>query len=265
MKDFEIVSSLLSHKNINVNIKGTETTIKSKAKTEMSTLIYAINFNYIDIVQLLLSYPGVDLNDECISEDKNGSFRKSALTIAIENKKTDIIQLLLQYQDIDVNYKYHRTLKINSVIEEISILHLAIICNEIDTVKLLLSNNAIDVNIKSTTTKSNKEFIEKTEKTSLDYAIQSENIEILQLLLSNKKIDVGLKSTRSMFTPNSYFNEENTPLQLSFTKGNVKSFSILFEYLQYNGKLVNVNLIELMNMTNDDKIKSIIYNYINYQ
>ena len=84
-----IVKTLISHPNVDVNIDGC---------SQINALMNAVVFGRVGIVKILLSCPEIDVN---AVEQKRGY---TVLILAIRNKHEDIVKLLLSHPKIKVNY-----------------------------------------------------------------------------------------------------------------------------------------------------------------
>lgn len=134
-------------------------------------------------------------------------------------------------------------------------------CN-IDIIKNILSNPKIDVNIKSYTKKVKRDAVIEKDLPTLYYAIKFQRFDVIQLLLSNSNIDVNLKLMKTVLSTDCFFIQEKTMLQFAVVSDDAKILNSLLNYLQKNGKIIE-NLNELMEITKNDKIKSIIFAAIN--
>ncbi|KAK8876609.1 hypothetical protein M9Y10_006827 [Tritrichomonas musculus] len=253
----QVISLLLSHKNTDVNYDS---------KEDCGTpLIYAIEHQKKDLITLLLSNPNIDVNAKSIINSKDGySTEKNPLSVALENNYKETALLLLNHPKIDVNIKIlHKKIDF-SQIKHRALLHIAIHKENIDVIKAILDNPNVDLNIKSSErTVKNNDTIEK-EKTTMHEAIISNNLEIIQLLLSKPEIDINMKSTKTVFENNNFFIEEQTPLRFAVNMENVEIIQLLLSSLRKSGKMTD-DLNDLMKTTDDNKIKSIIYENINMQ
>ena len=253
----QVISLLLSHKNTDVNYDS---------KEDCGTpLIYAIEHQKKDLITLLLSNPNIDVNAKSIINSKDGySTEKNPLSVALENNYKETALLLLNHPKIDVNIKIlHKKIDF-SQIKHRALLHIAIHKENINVIKAILDNPNVDLNIKSSErTIKNNDTIEK-EKTTIHEAIISNNLGIIQLLLSKPEIDINMKSTKTVFENNNFFIEEQTPLRIAVNMENVEIIQLLLSSLRKSGKMTD-DLNDLMKTTDDNKIKSIIYENINMQ
>lgn len=174
----EIVKILLTHSDINVNIKITieQNTDECKRKKIGKTALHiAIENKNIEIVDYLLSHPKIDANIKCEYYEYNKikhyngyesswhKTEKTPLILAAEKQSTDIIKLLLSqskiilnneslHNDGTENYKKNydsssEKPKIDTTEKKVS-LHIAVENQDVETVKLLLSHPFIDANFK---------------------------------------------------------------------------------------------------------------------
>ena len=184
--------------------------------TEASLLYFAVEAKNIDLVQLLVCIPEVDVNTTSIIyffDDKDGKKRmkkqRTVLSIAVEKESIDILQCLLSRQDIDINAKdsivqeylydvYQDDKKIDFVYKEIkhTVLYIALKNNKKKIVNFLLENSGINVNyIYAYYWHSPSHGEHKYETTALTVTIQSGYIDNIQILLSRSDLDINLKSS----------------------------------------------------------------------
>lgn len=151
---------------------------------EGTALHLAVEKGNLEIVQLLLSSPKLDINikakkyshmnpiNPTTMKEENEDYgycyyedsEKNALCIAIEKENTGIVQQLLSFENIDVNEKCK--IKSNS---EKSPLHLAVLKKNIEIIKLLLKNKGININI-----------VDEKGKKPIDYTKNNQIIQLLQ-------------------------------------------------------------------------------------
>lgn len=131
--------------------------------------MYASRHNRIDILQLLLAHPDIDVN----ISDSDGI---TPLLDAVCKNHIDIVQLLLQNPRTDINAQNNlgKTALIGA-----STLNLP------DIVRLLLAHPDIDVNI------SDRDLFGNT---PLWYAVYDGHIRIVQLLLEDSRTDVNAQN-----------------------------------------------------------------------
>ncbi|KAK8889115.1 hypothetical protein M9Y10_033859 [Tritrichomonas musculus] len=143
----------------------------------LSPLLFAIDHNQIEIIQLLLSNEFIKISGKIdiysrskkttVLGDEIEIFEQTALYMSIEKQNINAIKLLLARPDININEKsFHRSG--NNQMEEKASLHLAVEIGNLEIIKLLLEKKDIDVNIE-----------DSHGKKPIDY---SENYEIKQLL-----------------------------------------------------------------------------------
>lgn len=135
-ENIDIIKLILSYSKLNINLNSEYITVyyyeKPKNKeeekiaqlgskeSEKTTLFAAIEKGNIDIIQLLLSIPEIDINMHSISTesfiwkdpkkiDEDGVYvfkdcrKKAPLHYSIEKKNIQLIHLLLKQKSIDVN------------------------------------------------------------------------------------------------------------------------------------------------------------------
>jgi ankyrin repeat protein len=186
--NIELVKTLLSDKNIDVNAKD---------KNGETAIMLAPN---MEIFKLLLEHKDLDVNIY-------DNHKATILLNAIKAKLDDVVALLLQREDIDVNYHTDQTdspleiafydgyskageLLLNhpSINVNTGVLNACVKKNYYDVVKRLLQHKDIDVNFTS----------EKFIMTPLFHVKDSK---MLQLLLSHPDIDVNFNKTTNGLTP----------------------------------------------------------------
>ena len=253
----QVISLLLSHKKLDVNYYS--------SKLFATPLIHAVEHHKKDLITLLLSNPSIDVNKKYDFNYKNGNIvEKYPLSVALEKNYKEIALLLLNHPKIDVNIKVLQKKIDYTQIMHCALLHIAIRKKNIEIIKAILDDPNVDLNIKSfEKTIKNNATIEK-EKTTMYEAIKSNNLEIIQLLLSKPGIDINMKMTKTVFENNHFFIEEKTPLRTAVNKKNVEIIQLLLSYLRKSGKMTD-DLNDLMKTTNDNNVKSIIYDNINMQ
>ncbi len=125
--------------------------------TGKTLLIYAVEFNKINLIKLLLSRNDINVN----AKNNEGD---TALHFATRGCFTEIMKLLLAKPDLDVNAKDN---------EGRVALHYAAMLGQQDSVKLLLNNKGIDINAQ-----------DKHGRTVL-FSIYKEHGDLMKLLLES--------------------------------------------------------------------------------
>lgn len=142
----------------------------------MTPLLFAIDQNQDEIIQLLLSNKfckmsdKIDVNKKSVKTifDKDIEiFEKTPLYMSVEKRNINAIRSLLARADIDVNEKSVH-ISGNDINEQKAPLHLASEIGDIEIIKLLLEKKEVDINIE-----------DDQGKKPIDY---SENQEIKYLL-----------------------------------------------------------------------------------
>ena len=177
---FELVQELVLNQSMDVNKQEFDSafTARCTAVTFAPTpLMYAVMFDYINIVNFLLNHPNTDTT----LKESSGL---SILDLAIKKNSLDMTKLLLDHPSIDT--------KLMDRGIGLTLLHLAMKMNSLDIMKLLLSHPKVDI-----------DKMDKHWKTSLLTATKmkcGENIdlEILELLLSQPNIDIEAKDENGM-------------------------------------------------------------------
>ena len=262
----EMVKILASNPKININDKMiNEKTTKERInigneyprrlaihKETSNALHLAIEKGNINIVQILLSHPDIDINDISEvyeSEDINvlgyyartikrikTNLKKTPLHIALNNGYGNIAQILLSHKiELKNEIKERiineiRTQK-TEVIEEKTPLYIAIQNGLNEVIKFLLSECNIDVNGNIIFDENSKymnddddddeeenvsDSLNELKTTALFASIEKENVEIVRFLLSLPNIDVniGQKGNKS-------------PLHLAVEKENIEIVKLL--------------------------------------
>ena len=179
-ENIEIVKLLLTNEKININVlcksEKHEIIQGKKEIIELSPLLFAIDHNKYEIIQLFLSNEfikiseTIDINSrsmKAIFGNEIEIFEQTALYMSIEKQNINAIKSLLGRPDIDINEKsFH--LSGNNQMEEKAALHLAVEIGNLEIIKLLLEKKEIDINIE-----------DSQGKRPIDY---SEDQEIKQIL-----------------------------------------------------------------------------------
>ena len=109
-------------------------------KWGVTSLMQAAGIGYSDIVSLLLEVPGIDINRITVAGDNRGfPSELTALLVAAKKGHAEVVRILVNDPRIDIN---------KSGIDgmEITPLHMAVGAGHIEIVKLLLAQPAIQVN-----------------------------------------------------------------------------------------------------------------------
>ena len=194
-------------------------------------------------------------------QPNNKYLELSPLYLAVKSQNDEIVNLLLENQNIDINNINIEKLK-NCKISQKTVLHEAIINDKIDIVSSILDYSQIDINKRSFSKIINKDSVEENEFPPLYFALKNKNLEIISLLLSHPKFDFSSKSTKSFLSESNFFIEEKSLLQLAISIDDANLVQFLMDLLQKNNKISD-DLGELLKMTNNNQIKSIIYSFIN--
>ncbi|KAK8866965.1 hypothetical protein M9Y10_009934 [Tritrichomonas musculus] len=168
------------------------------SKENVTPLIYAIMNDNTDIVELILSQNGYDIN----YKNSNGI---SALIAACKVNNNDIVSLLLKVKGIDINC-------VNRLNE--TPLQIAVMNENVDIVKLLLSQPKIQVDTQNTSVFYFINFY----STPLHDSCKIKNNEIFNLLLHNSLKLFSLKNS-----------SHQTPLHCLVFNNNLNAFQIIKE------------------------------------
>ena len=217
--------------------------------------------NNENIMKLFLENPKIDVN--CIykrvSKKENTSY--SLLNLALKENDHNTINLLLNHKNINVNMKFieEKHEKDTFTKKFAPILHYAIKNSDIDCIKQLLNHQQIDINIIAVTETNKRKVKIKKEETILETAIYNRNIPIIDMLLSHERIEINLKSKRMVASFQNFFIEENDALELAIKLDNLEIIQKLCTYLNDKIKFTTERLNQLMNLTSNDEIKSLLY------
>ena len=247
--NIEIVKSLISHQDIDVNVHSiydiqinNDLLEKVQEKTALHLAIEQENY---EMVECLLNCSRIDVNAivrlkkneygtkyekfgdyifEGIEVKKQQYKEKTGLIMAVKNKNITMAKILLSKEGIDVNSKLIKKLY-RLMCKEKTPLIIAIENDDIEMVKLLLEQKNIDVNANSLfvvkpgeeiTIKNKKEKKQKSETNNKSYkAMKSDLINNKNLLIKQIK---------------DYHNEENEKNK----KTNPKYEEYRYEYSEYS-------------------------------
>ena len=228
-RNLPIIKLLVSNEQININVLST---IKREDKSglrnpeyewddwldwgnfsdcywvSITPLLYAIDIEDIDIVNLLLGSKNIDINLSCEFSRNYGNNNEdraeiTALYYAVKKENIEIINSLLAKEDLDINqdvtFKYGFNDENGKTKIEVhrSPLHLAIEKGNVEIVKLLLKSKKIDINCIKSFEDFGNEFEElsirneSSKRTPLHIAVTKNNIEIIKLLLSNDELKIN--------------------------------------------------------------------------
>ena len=286
--NIDVIQLLLSHENIDVNLKSRYTyeskteqaeinyTYGSNKSSENPPIFFAVEQRREDIVKLFIEHSNFDVNsifksnsssfnqNESFSSSSASKTEKSPIYLAVENKNVEIIKALISDPDIDVNIEYKNerssSTKNNNQanydtiqIDKKSAIYLAIEHDNIEIVKLLLQQKNIDLNL--ICENNNKEM-----KTPLYLAVENKKIEIIKLLLENPNIDVNIQSG----TKGDNGKCENkllthsTPLHLAIKKHNTEIIKQLLKNSKININEKDENGQKPIDLMQDKDILSIL-------
>ncbi|KAK8841740.1 hypothetical protein M9Y10_026687 [Tritrichomonas musculus] len=152
-RDIEMVNTVLRY--------NSKPSFINKISNQGTALHVAILYQNIDVIQRLLSLPGIDVN----RVDKEG---KTPLKIACNMHNDEIVKILLANENVDTN-----------ILSEDGkfLLISAISKNNIELAKLLIKHPKTDINLGM------------NERTALIEAVDKNLIDIVSLLISNDKFD----------------------------------------------------------------------------
>ena len=136
----------------------------NKSLRTLKTALYAaVEKENIEIIELFLSNPRIDINIPCIKTliktGINEKYERTPLYEAVKIGNIDIIKLLLKNDKIDINI-------INKKLHK----------------NIFIDGSEICTHFKS----------KEIEKTALYKAIEKENVEIIKLILQNHKLNINI-------------------------------------------------------------------------
>lgn len=191
---------------------------------EKTALIMAVEQENIEIIQLLLAYGKIHINDPLLIKEgtSDGSMnynygfqpikeiqfdscyleKKSALVLAIEKGNIDTTKLLLKHNETDLNF-INKTYNYSERLpgwDKTTSLNLAVENGCTKIVELLLEYEKIDVNFRNQK-EGNKE------RTALQTAVEKGKIDIIKLLLIHENVDIEAKDEQGK-TPSEYTNDQ---------------------------------------------------------
>ena len=260
----EIVKLFLAHPKFDLNIRSFDQNDTSTNDYDESLLCYTFREKQYEILKLLLQQPKIDVNSNCIVsyDHKSSNEEKTILYMAVEEENKEIVQLLLSQPEINVNCKCLYRNNIGSTLGEIAVLHKAIEKGNKEIVELLLAHPKINVNIISLYKVSEADKVEEEEKTTINCAVEKGDVEIMKILLSSNKIDFNMKYKMFTFTHNLVINVRKTSIEYAIANENVEIFQVLFEYFIKKNNPTNEQLQKITDTAMNEKIKSIILQYI---
>jgi ankyrin repeat protein len=156
----------------NISINDINKPIVDTNNSHITLFNIACNRGRIEIVELLLQYPGINVTG----------------SLHIGYRHIEIVKLLLQHRDIDINKTIDYIMD-DKKMKNISVLYIACKRGRFDIVELLLQYRYINVNPTS-----------KEGDTPLYIACYKGHDEIVELLLRHRNIDVN-KANNNEFTP----------------------------------------------------------------
>lgn len=249
-KNKTIVQMLLSQPNIDVNpitirkygaLKPNErqTMTNTYWNTQKKAPIHlAIEKKNIEIVQLLLSHPQIDVNLPFLYEGGHNflekySIKKSPLCVAIDADCSDIFQLLINHNDVNASYEIveeeHNEAR-RTYDSKFYPLHLAAKKGNPLIIKSLLKQPNVDVNALFISNK-----VKSITTTALNIAIENNNVDAVRILLLNPKTKVDINQVSSEFIHYEINKkEEMTPLYIAVNTRNKEIVRLLLSKSQIN-------------------------------
>ncbi|KAK8841463.1 hypothetical protein M9Y10_027081 [Tritrichomonas musculus] len=250
--NIEIIKLLLSHPELDVNIKSIRIGYLQEAKlgpkkllsgynryAEMSALHLAIDkTKNMEILKLLLARTELDVNVKLINIESNTSFTllaigifgsyysKSPMLNSLSDTKIPLDKQAAEYEDER---------------KEKTALYYAIEIGNTEAVNLLLSRKGLDINSKSLEVSYLKIALSKSEQLT----IQEKAPEIA------KKIEDGKKEIKPK-------KKEETALHLAVKYSNIKIISALLQNKSIDINVINGEGKKPIDLTNDKKIKTLL-------
>ena len=219
-ENVDIVSLLLKHEKIDVNLKG-----------QFSALTKAIQLKNVSIVRLLLDHKNIDVNQvDANKTGVTGDRWVTPLYCTIEWEDISSVKILLAQPNIEVNKP--STITYKKIEYQFPPLHLAILKENADIVGLLLKHNDIDVN-------------QQGQFTALTKAIYLKNERIVRLLLNHPKIDLNQVDMRGWTPLRQAYNRGDSDEYYDFLSCCRKSeewpiLNLLLRHRGYRGDLSNL-------------------------
>lgn len=99
----DIIKSLLSYQNLQINKQSLFFTEKNELKMKKSALIYSIEKGYCQILQLLVNHPNINVNLKSIEYKNDFKITYTPLIAAINRNNIEAIKILLNNPNINVN------------------------------------------------------------------------------------------------------------------------------------------------------------------
>lgn len=253
----DIVALLLSYDKINVNQSGFF--CGNGSKVEYDALTSSVLAGDLKITEILLSSPRIDINKFItINNISVYTYKLNVLHFAIFNNKGEVLPLLISQPNLDINCKSLYNNEDLTKIIETTALHFAFENKKDEYIMILLSSPRVDVNVNSKFRITTDTSFKEKEKSTLEYAIKNGNIEIIKLLLNKPEIDLNQKSKTYKFCSKKFIEKEKTPLQIAVKHKNHEIIQLLLKFYAENNKLSDDCIDELIKLTNDDEIKSLI-------
>lgn len=178
--NLELMKTLVSQIDVNVR----------EPKFGMTALICAASNGHVNIVNFLLTVPGININ----IRDNDST---DALTAAVEEGDENIFRALLPFVDINAQNRWGATALIHATFS-----------GQINMVKLILQIPGVNINIQT-----------NEGNTALIFAINKNKMEIAKLLLTQPDIDVNLQTKE----------DGNTALILADMRMNVEIVKLLLD------------------------------------
>lgn len=258
-KNTNFVKLIMSHKNVDVNLKLTENEKDNYSQiTERCLFQYAIDSKNIEIIKLFLNNPNIDVNIIIKSWNNKYSwieykydYNESPLYYSISHSNKEIINFFVNHPKIDINYK--SIFKSRSLlVKNETILNKAINKNKIEIIKVLLKHPQIDINMKSS-------YISKNEydETALTLATREKKYKIVKLLLTHPKIDVNIKVDSNDPINNK---QKLSALHLALINNDKEMVLILLSHKNIDINLIGSRYIEITKYKFSPLIFSIMHN-----
>lgn len=178
--NLELVKTLVSQIDVNVR----------EPKFGMTALICAASKGHVNIVNFLLTVPGININ----LRDNDST---DALTAAVEEGDENTFRALLPFADINAQNRWGATPLIHAAFS-----------GQINMAKLILQIPGVNINIQT-----------NEGNTALMFAIKKNQMDIAKLLLARPDIDVNLQTKE----------DGNTALILAVMRMNVEIVKLLLD------------------------------------
>jgi hypothetical protein len=222
-KKFNFHNRYINKKSIFYNIleiNDLELADKFISLTPSKTYLeYAIIYNDLKLLELLLSKFNFDINEEIFGT----TYLDTAIFHAENTKDYSIVEFIIS----DIKFNINRKIEFNK-----TYIDKAIETSNVKLLNLLLKRKDIDIDYKT------------NEETYLDKAIKTQNIDIIKIMVLDKRFYIQLKTKEEKYISYAIRNSNIKLLNLLLTKTDIESNSISDEIykLVYLDKLIDITI-----------------------